>query len=96
MDIFLNMLNIHAPLKTKFVRPNNAPFVTKNLRKHIMTRSRFKNKFNKDPSSDNEIAYKKQRNLCVNLCRKEKREYYSTLNPSIVADNKTIGRLKNS
>jgi len=62
--------------------------MNKNLRKHIMTRSRFKNSFNKEPSSENEIAYKKQRNLCVNLTRKAKREYYSTLNPSIVADNK--------
>ena len=33
-------------------------------------------------------AYKKQRNVCVNLFRKAKKEYYSTLNPSVVADNK--------
>ena len=52
IKILLNVLNIHAPLKRKFVRPNNAPFMNKNLRKHIMTRSRFKNRFNKDPSSD--------------------------------------------
>ena len=62
--------------------------MNKSLCKHIMTRSRFKNRFNKDPSSENEIAYKKQRNVCVNLSRKAKREYYSNLNPSIVADNK--------
>ena len=88
IEIFLNVLNKHAPLKTKLVRANNVPFMNKHLRKHIMTRSRFKNRFNKDPSAENEIAYKKQRNLCVNLSRKAKREYYSTLNPSIIADNR--------
>ena len=88
MEVFLNVLNIHAPLKTKCLRANNVPFMNKNLRKHIMTRSRFKNNLNKDPSIENKIAYNKQRNLCVNLSRKAKREYYSTLNPSIVADNR--------
>ena len=89
-NIFMNVLNKHAPLKTKVIRANNAPFMNKNLRKQVMTRSRLKNKFNKEPSVDNETAFKKQRNLCVNLFRKAKREYYSTLNPSIVADNKKI------
>ena len=62
--------------------------MNKHLRKHIMTRSRFKNRFNKVPTSENKIAYKKQCNLCVNLSRKAKHEYYSTLNPSIVVDNR--------
>ena len=58
------------------------------MRKLVMNRSRLKNKFNKEPSVENERAYKKQRNVCVNLFRKAKKEYYSSLNPSIVADNK--------
>ena len=37
----------HAPLKTKLLRGNNAPFMTKELRKAIMTRSRHTNKYNK-------------------------------------------------
>ena len=53
-----------------------------------MNRSRLKNKFNKEPSAENERAFKKQRNVCVNLFRKAKKEYYSSLNPSVVADNK--------
>ena len=82
------VLNKHAPLKTKVIRANNIPYMNKNLRKEVMTRSRLKNNFNKDPSVENENAYKKQRNLCVNLFRKAKREYYATLNPSVVDDNK--------
>ena len=84
----MGVLNKHVPLKTKIIRANNAPFMNKNMRKLVMTRSRLKNKFNKEPSVENERAYKKQRNACVNLFRKAKKEYYSSLNPSIIADNK--------
>ena len=38
-DVFLKELNKHAPLKKKFLRHNNNPFMTKNLRKLIMVRS---------------------------------------------------------
>ena len=33
--VFLKELNKHAPLKKKFLRHNNNPFMTKNLRKQI-------------------------------------------------------------
>ena len=86
--IFMGVLNKHVPLKTKIIRANNAPFMNKNMRKLVMTRSRLKNKFNKEPSVENERAFKKQRNVCVNLFRKAKKEYSSSLNPSVIADNK--------
>ena len=35
--LFLTVLNKQAPLKTKFRRHNNNPFMTKELRKIIMT-----------------------------------------------------------
>lgn len=38
-EIFLSTLQLHAPFKTKFIRANHAPFVTKALRKAIMRRS---------------------------------------------------------
>ena len=37
--VFLNLLNIQAPLKKKTLRSNNSPFMTKTLRKIIMIRS---------------------------------------------------------
>ena len=43
----------------EFVRGNDAPFMTKNLRKAIMNRSRSKRKYLKYPSRENFIAYKK-------------------------------------
>ena len=41
---FLEVVNVHAPLKMKIVRGNDAPFVDKQLRKAIYTRTRLKNK----------------------------------------------------
>ena len=48
-ETFRNTANKHAPLKQKFVRGNDTPFMTKNLRKAIMSRSRLKHKYLKYP-----------------------------------------------
>ena len=53
--IFINLLNTHAPMKTKYIRANNAPFMNKVLSKAVMTRSRLRNK------------YLKQSNYCTTL-----------------------------
>ena len=44
-DTFKAIVNNHAPLKEKIVRGKNAPFMTKELRKAIMNRSRLKKKY---------------------------------------------------
>ena len=38
-EIFLSILDKHAPKEQKFLRANNSNFLTKNLRKAIMKRS---------------------------------------------------------
>ena len=55
----------HVPLKQKSLRGNHAPFVPKELRKAIDTRSRFRNRFLKNPDEINSKLYKQQRNKCV-------------------------------
>ena len=40
-NIFLRVLKKHAPIKTKYLRTNHSPFVTKDLRKAIMLRSKL-------------------------------------------------------
>ena len=90
--IFMEILNLYAPMKTKVVRGNNAPFMSKNLRKAIMVRSRLKNKFNKNPSDENRSLFKKQRNFCVSLLRKEKKTYYQNLDLKIFEDNRKFWR----
>ena len=52
-DTFKAVENKHAPLKEKIVRGNNAPFMTKELRKAIMDRSRLKKKYQDWPSREN-------------------------------------------
>ena len=70
VDTFIEIVDKHAPLKTKFLRGNEAPFMNKELRKAIYTRSRLKNKWNKNPTFENRAKYKKQRNKCVSLRKK--------------------------
>ena len=89
---FMTVLEKYAPTKEKRVRANNAPFMNKTLSKAIMTRSRLHNRYNKNPTQDNLVAYKKQRNLCVKLSRKTKRDYYNNIKINKVTDNKTFWR----
>ena len=87
-NTFIGILNKHAPIKTKYMRANNAHFTNKTLYKAIMTRSRLKNRYNCSPNYINKFRYKKQRNYCVNLTRRVKRNYYSNLDVNKVNDNK--------
>ena len=88
MTIFTTVFNKHAPLKFKFVRANDGPFMSKGLRKAIMLRSKLRNNLNKSKTQQANLAYKKQRNLCTSFLRKTKREYFANLNPSLISDNK--------
>ena len=45
--IFSEILNKHAPLKSKQVRGNQAPFMNKELSKVIMNKSKLKSKYQK-------------------------------------------------
>ena len=55
----------HAPIKQRYVRANQAPFVKKTINKEIMERSQLRNKFLNTKSGINRKTYNKQRNLCV-------------------------------
>ena len=48
----------------------------------------MKNKYNKNPSIENKISYKKQRNQCVKLLKLSKKKFYNNLNPKFITDNK--------
>ena len=63
--LFLDITNKHAPVKTKVIRGNNAPFMNKELSKEIMVRSELRNKFNRHKSKTNWKNYAKQRNKCT-------------------------------
>ena len=89
--IFLEVLNKHAPIKNKFIRANHAPYMTKNLRKAIMKRSQLETKYMKNKTPDNLKLYKKHRNYCSKLYKKERKKYYNGLDLKCVTDNKNSG-----
>ena len=70
MNVFSNIVEKHATLKKKFLRGNQALFMTKGFRKATYNRSRLRNRFCKIPSEENEKLYKKQRNKCVAIRKK--------------------------
>ena len=47
VNFFMKVLNMHAPLKSKYIRANDSPFMTKALRKAIMLSTNLRNKFYK-------------------------------------------------
>ena len=57
----LQTLRKMAPIKQKHIRGNQFPFINKHIHKAIMNRTRLRNRFLKEPSQMNRLAYKKQR-----------------------------------
>ena len=87
---FITLLNEHAPIKEKYVRANNAPFMNKILSKAVMTRSRLRNRYLKNPNVTNHNAYRKHRNFCVRLFKKEKKSYYENLDTNKFTNNNSF------
>ena len=65
-----------ALLKGKIHRGNHAPFINREFGKEIYKQSRFRNKFWKDPSKENELLFKTQRNEYVSLRRSCIKSYF--------------------
>ena len=79
--------------KKKYNRGNQMPFINKDLSKAIMDRTRFRNKFLKNRNDENRKKYSKQRNYCVSLLRKTKKQYYGDLNEKNLLDNKKFWKM---
>ena len=71
-----------------YLRANDSKFISKELRKEIMLRSKLRNKFLKDKTDEAKTKVRKQRNICVHLLRRAKRNYYNDLDLSKVTDNR--------
>ena len=92
-NCFEKVLDKHAPMKKKYARANDGPFMNRALRKPTMLRSRLKNRYNKGRTAEHWEAFRRQRNLCVKLFRKEKRNFCKNLNISDITENKSFGKL---
>ena len=86
--ICICITNQFSPLKQKLIRNNNQPFMTKTLRKTIMRRSKFRDKFNEEKNIENWSEYKRQRNLCSSLLKQSKKHHFNSLNVNDVTENK--------
>ena len=85
---YLEVLDNHAPIKKKTVRANHVPYLSKPLRKAIMRRSNLEYKYLKNRTPENQEVYKKPKNYCSRLYKKERKSYYTNLDFKNITDNK--------
>ena len=69
-------LNHHGPNKQQYKRGNWMSFMNKTLSKATIHKTRFRNKYLKNITDESK---RKQRNYCVSLLRKFKKEYSMSL-----------------
>ena len=69
--------------------------MNKILQKEIMNRSRLLNRYRKEKTEATRSAYKKQRNFCVKLLRKIKKDFYNKLNVKYITENKLFWKIVN-
>ena len=86
----LNYISQRIPLKSRYVRAYQFPYMSKTISQAIMVRNRLKNKCMKNLTEKNERNCTRQRNLCVKLLRKEKKNFFASLDTKNIADNKTF------
>ena len=89
-DVFRSVLDRHAPLKRKMIRRNQRPFMTKQLSKTIMNRSKLTNRYIKWPSRENFLDYKKAKNTCGNLNKFAKKSYFDKVTSNGFVSNKVF------
>ena len=65
-------------------------FMNKTLSKEIMKRTKLRHKCLKERTDESKKRYTLQRNYCVSLLEKTKKNYYDSLNEKDVSDNKTF------
>ena len=81
MSIFL--INMQR-LRKKILRFNNNTFMTKALKTVIIHKSIVKNVYHKYRTNENQISYKKQKNLCVHFLQKAKEIFPKTTCKTII------------
>ena len=69
--------------------------MNRTLRKAIMTRSKLNSRYDLDRTtiSSEKCNRKKQRNICVNLLCKSKKQYFINIDVKNLTDNKKFGKL---
>ena len=89
-NVCLNVLNKHAPIKTKVIRCNQAPYITKTYKKAAIKRSELKTKHLKSSTLENFNKFRKQKNFCSRLYKRERKKFLDKLDIKLVTDNKNF------
>ena len=87
------IIDKHAPLKTKYLRGNNAPFMTKELRKAIMNRSRLTNRYNRWKSRENFLKLEESRNNVKKLTFTAKKDFFKNASEDGIMTNKKFWKV---
>ena len=77
VDCLDDIVNYHAPLKTKTIRKNNVPYMNSKWRKMMYKRNMMRNIKNKHPCPENYERYRILRNQCVNIGKMSKKQYFT-------------------
>ena len=83
----MKILDKFASFKEKYIRANHSKFVTKELTKAIMLRSKVRNQLLKTKTQDSKMKHNKQRILCVSI----RRNYYENLDLKNITDSMKLG-----
>jgi len=73
---FINVIDKHAPLKSRKSVPRPAPFMNSDLRKAVYKKRMLKNKFFQSKTDKNWENYRKQRNYVTKLKKMSIRNYF--------------------
>ena len=64
------------------------PILLQTVKKGCNEKIKIRNDFLRDRNDASQSAYRKQRNLCVTLLRKAKKQYFLSLEPKLITHNK--------
>ena len=87
---FLEAIYKHAPLKKKFVKGNQAPFINREFQKAIYTRTRLK--INIGEIHLEKMSQHKNRNLCVSIRRRSITNYLNKFTNKGLETNKSFSK----
>ena len=76
--MFKTVFEKHATVKKKYLTANHSKFLTKELSKAVMLRSKLRKRFLKDITEESRCKYKKQ---------KAKKDYYENIEISSLTDS---------
>ena len=74
--LICNVLDEHAPFRTKIITKNQVPYMNSKLRKEMYHRNKLKNKYFKNRTDFNWKSYQRQRNKVTNQKRLSIRNYF--------------------